>query len=133
MTIRKLLSATVLSYPRTALVLAAILSILSVLIAIQRLRFTSTHDALSSLNGRVGQVQEQYNRAFGDPDRAVIVIEANDREQAKRFAAELARRLKVLAADVEEVIYRFDLKSLEDHFLVYLSPQELIDLKGKLG
>ncbi|HWR20729.1 MAG TPA: MMPL family transporter, partial [Verrucomicrobiae bacterium] len=132
MTIRKLLSATVLSYPRTALVLAAILSILSVLIAIQRLRFTSTHDALSSLNGRMGQVQEQYNRAFGDPDRAVIVIEAKNREQAKRFAAALALRLKAMATDIEEVIYRFDLRSLEDRFLMYLSPEALADLKGKL-
>lgn len=132
MTIRKLLSATVLSYPRTVLVLAAILTILSVLIAIQRLRFTSTHDALSSLNGRMGQVQERYNRAFGDPDRAVIVIEAKNREEAKRFAAALAKRLKAMPTDIEEVIYRFDLKSLEDRFLMYLSPEELIDLKSKL-
>ncbi len=132
MTIRKLLSATVLSYPRTALVLAVILTILSVQIAIQRLRFTSTHDALSSLNGRMGQVQERYNRAFGDPDRAVIVIEAKNREQAKRFAAALALRLKAMATDIEEVIYRFDLKSLEDRFLMYLSPEELADLKSKL-
>lgn len=132
MTIRKLLSATVLSYPRTALVLAAILSILSVLIAIQRLRFTSTHDALSSLNGRMGQVQERYNRAFGDPDRAVIVIEAKNREQAKRFATALAKRLKAMTTDIEEVTYRFDLRSLEDRFLMYLSPEALIDLKGKL-
>jgi hypothetical protein len=132
MSLRRFLSVTVLSYPKTTLALAVILTLFSVQVAIRRLSYTSTHEALAPLSGRVGQIQEQYNRAFGDPDRAVIVIEANDREQAKRFAAELARRLKVLAADVEEVIYRFDLKSLEDHFLVYLSPQELIDLKGKL-
>ena len=132
MMIRKLLSATVLSYPRTALVLAVILTMLSVQVAIQRLRFTSTHDALSSLNGRMGQAQERYNRAFDDPDRAVIVIETKNREQAKRFAAALALRLKTLAPDIEEVIYRFDLKSLEDRFLMYLSPEELTDLKSKL-
>ena len=132
MTIRKLLSATVLSYPRTTLVLTVILTMLSVQTAIQRLRFTSTHDALSSLNGRIGQVQERYNRAFGDPDRAVIVIEAKNREQAKRFAAALALRLKAMTTDIEEVIYRFDLRSLENRFLMYLSLEELTDLKSKL-
>src|SRR5574337_317425 len=132
MSIRKLLSATVLAYPRTALVLAVIVTILSIQAAMQRLSFTSTHEALSSLNGRVGQVQEQYNQAFGDPDRAVIVIETKNREEAKRFAAALAGRLKALAPDIEEVLYRFDLKSLEDRFLMYLSPEELADLKSKL-
>ncbi|MDD5559136.1 MMPL family transporter [Candidatus Methylomirabilis sp.] len=132
MSIRKLLSSTVLAYPRTALVLAVIVTILSVQAAMQRLSFTSTHEALSSLNGRVGQVQEQYNQAFGDPDRAVIVIETKNREEAKRFAAALAGRLKALAPDIEEVLYRFDLKSLEDRFLMYLSPEELADLKSKL-
>ncbi|HLE64650.1 MAG TPA: hypothetical protein VI816_00825, partial [Candidatus Bathyarchaeia archaeon] len=132
MRLRRFLSVTVLSYPKTTLALAVILTLFSVQVTIRRLSYTSTHDALAPASGRVGQIHEQYSRAFGGRDRVVIVIEANDRQQAKRYAAELARRLKVLAADVEEVIYRFDLKSLEDHFLLYLSPQELIDLKGKL-
>ena len=132
MSLRRFLSVTVLSYPKTTLALAVILTLVSVQVTIRRLSYTSTHEALAPASGRVGQIHEQYNRAFGGRDRVVIVIEANDREQAKRFAAELAGRLKVLAADVEEVIYRFDLKSLEDHFLMYLSPQELIDVKGKL-
>lgn len=132
MMIRKLLSATVLAHPRITLILAMGLTILSVWVATQQLRFTSTHAAMSSLSGRVGQIQERYHQEFGDPDRAVIVIEAKDREQAKRYAAVLAGRLEALTTDIEEVVYRFDLTSLEDHFLMYLTPKELTDLKGKL-
>ncbi|MBZ0167988.1 Putative membrane protein YdgH [Candidatus Methylomirabilis lanthanidiphila] len=131
MNLRKLLSHTVLAYPRTALVIAGLLSLLSVWVAIARLRFTSTHQALSSLSGRIGQVQERYNEAFGDPDQVVIVVEAADQEQAKRYAAVLAGRLEA-SADIEEVIYRFDLTSLEDHFLMYLTPQQLGDLRSKI-
>src|SRR5574337_181446 len=132
MSLRKLLSHTVLAYPRMTLIVAILLTLLSVWVSIMRLSFTSTHEALSPLSGRVGQVQEHYNQAFGDPDRAVIVIEAPDREQAKRYASVLAGRLEALTSDIEEVIYRFDLTSLEDHFLMYLTPEELTDLKGKL-
>ena len=131
MSLRKLLSHTVLAYPRTTLVAAILLTLLSVWVSIKRLSFTSTHEALSPLSGRVGQVQERYNRAFGDPDRAVIVVEAKDQEQAKRYATVLAGRLEALP-DIEEVIYRFDLTSLEDHFLMYLTPKELGDLQSKL-
>src|SRR5574337_51462 len=120
-----------LAYPRTTLVIAGLLSLLSVWAAIARLRFTSTHQALSPLSGRAGQVQERYNQAFADPDRAVIVVEAADQEQAKRYAAALASRLEALA-DIEEVIYRFDLTSLEDHFLMYLTPAQITDLRDKL-
>src|SRR5574337_2144337 len=94
MSLRKLLSHTVLAYPRTTLVIAGLLSVRLVWAAIARLRFTSTHQALSPLSGRAGQVQERYNQAFADPDRAVIVVEAADQEQAKRYAAALASRLE---------------------------------------
>src|SRR5574337_188721 len=97
MSLRKLLSHTVLAYPRTMLIAAILLTLLSVWAAIVRLSFTSTHEALSPLSGRVGQLQRQYNQAFGDPDRAVIVVEAKDREQATRYAAVLAGRLEALA------------------------------------
>jgi uncharacterized protein len=131
MSLRKLLSHTVLAYPRTTLVAAILLTLLSIWVAIARLSFTSTHQAMSSLSGRVGQVQERYNQAFGDPDRVVIVVEAADQEQAKRYAAVLAGRLGTLE-EIEEVVYRFDLTSLEDHFLMYLTPQQLSDLRSKI-
>ncbi|MBF8298292.1 MAG: putative Protein export rane protein, SecD/SecF family, partial [candidate division NC10 bacterium] len=132
MRLRKLLACTVLAYPRITLVLAVVLTLLSVQVTIQRLSFTSTRAALAPLRGRLAQLQEEYHRAFGNPDRVVIVIESDDQDRAKRFAAALAKRLKTHVPEAEEVIYRFDLKSLEDRFLLYLSPQELADLKSKL-
>ena len=132
MRLRRLLTHTVLAYPRITLVLALILTLLSIRVTIQRLSFTSTRSALAPLKGRLAQVQQEYRGAFGDPDRAIIVIQSDDQDQAKHFAAALARRLRARLPEVEEVIDRFDLKSLEDHFLLYLSPQELADLKSKL-
>ncbi|MCZ7625296.1 MAG: MMPL family transporter [Candidatus Methylomirabilis sp.] len=131
MGLRRVLSHTVLTYPRTTLIVAVLLTLVSVWVAITRLSFTSTHEALSALSGKVGQAQERYHRAFGDPDRVVIVVEAADKEQAERYATVLAGRLEALA-EIEEVIYRFDLTSLEDHFLMYLTPEQLSDLRSKL-
>jgi len=132
MSMRKLMARTVLLHPRIALISALIVTLLSVYVTVQRLSFTSTRSALAPLKGRLAQLQGEYRRAFGDLDRAIIVIQSDDQDRAKRFAAALARRLRAQVPEVEEVIDRFDLKALEDHFLLYLSPQELIDLKGKL-
>ena len=132
MRLRKFLACTVLAYPRITLVLAVVLTVLSVQVTYQRLSFTSTRAALAPLRGRLAQLQEDYHRAFGDPDRVVIVIQSDDQDQAKRFAVALAKRLKTSVPQIEEVLYRFDLTSLEDRFLLYLSPKELADLKSKL-
>ncbi|MBI2902014.1 MAG: hypothetical protein HYY12_00305, partial [Candidatus Methylomirabilis oxyfera] len=132
MRLRRLLSSMVLAYPRITLTLSLVLTLLSVQVAIGRLSFTSTHEALAPLKGRLGEVQKRYHQAFGDPDQAVIVIESDDQHRAKRFAATLARRLRARVPEVEEVIDRFNLTSLENHFLLYLSPRELADLKRKL-
>ncbi|MGH7369996.1 MAG: MMPL family transporter, partial [Candidatus Methylomirabilaceae bacterium] len=87
---------------------------------------------LAPPKGRFAELQERYHKAFGDPNRVVIVIQSDDRERAKRFAAALAGRLRTEIPGVEEVLYRFDLTPLEDRFLFYLSRKELADLKGKL-
>ena len=132
MRLRRLLSSMVLAYPRITLTLSLVLTLLSVQVAIGRLSFTSTHEALAPLKGRLGEAQKRYHQAFGDPDQAIIVIESDDQHRAKRFAAALARRLRASVPEVEEVIDRFNLTSLENHFLLYLSPRELADLKHKL-
>ncbi len=132
MWLRKLLGRTVFAYPRITLVVSLVLTLLSIQVAIQRLSFTSTRAALAPPKGRLAELQERYHKAFGDPNRVVIVIQSDDRERAKRFAGALAGRLRTQVPGVEEVIHRFDLKPLEDRFLLYLSPKELADLKGKL-
>ena len=132
MRLRKLLACTVLAYPRIALLSALVLTLLSIQVTYQRLSFTSTRAALAPLRGRLAQLQKEYHRAFGDPSRVVIVVQSNEREQAKRFASALVKRVKTNVPQIEEVLYRFDLTSLEDRFLLYLSPQELADLKSKL-
>jgi hopanoid biosynthesis associated RND transporter like protein HpnN len=132
MRLRKLIARTVLAHPWITLISALLLTLLSVYVTVQRLSFTSTRSALAPLKGRLAQLQEEYRQAFGDRDRAIIVIQSDDQDRAKRFAAALARRLRAQVPGVEEVLERFDLKALEDHFLLYLSPQELVDLKGKL-
>lgn len=68
MRLRKLLAHTVLAYPRVTVAVTLVLTLVSVQVAIRRLTFISTHDALTGLSGRLGQVQAQYHKAFGDPD-----------------------------------------------------------------
>ncbi len=132
MTIRKLLAATVLAYPRITLISALLLTLVSIQVTVQRLSFTSTRAALAPLTGRLAVLQEHYHRAFGNPQQAVIVIQSDDLEGSKRFAAALAGRLRARVPGIQEVVYRFDLTSLENRFLLYLSTQELTDLKEKL-
>ena len=84
MRMRKLLAYTVLAHPRITLAVALLVTLLSVQVAIQRLSFTSTRSALAPLTGKLAQLQQQYHQAFGDPDRAIIVIQSNDQDQAKR-------------------------------------------------
>jgi hopanoid biosynthesis associated RND transporter like protein HpnN len=132
MSMRRWLARTTLAYPWTSLVVASVLTGISIYVALQHLSFTSTRAALAPLTGRLADLQKAYHRAFGDPHRVVIVVESRDRAQAKRYAGALARRLTTRVPGVEDVVYRFDLTALEDRFLLYLSDEELADLKGKL-
>ena len=78
------------------------------------------------------RLDQEYSEQFRDLDPMIVAIEPQNVEQGKQFATRLGAILAADTAHVEEVFYRIDTRSLEGRKLLYLSPQELDDLRANL-
>jgi uncharacterized protein len=112
---------------------AAVLGVvLSLLLSATRLEFHTSHLDLVSSGNRYKQLDQAFGREFDDvPERVIVVIRSQDKDQAKAFATALARRLEG-EPSIDKVLYRIPLDALQDKGLLYLSYEELATLQQKL-
>jgi uncharacterized protein len=129
----KLFVRLALRYP-IAIVGAAMLGVvLSLLLSASRLEFHTSHMDLVSSGNRYKQLDHIFSREFDDvPERVIVVIQSQDRERAKAFATALATRWED-DQNIDKVLYRIPLDSLQDKALLFLSYQQLTDLQQQLG
>jgi len=75
----------------------------------------------------------EYDREFQDVvDALVVVVEAPSVAAAKAYAERLAKELQLRRAPLAQVTYRSDPRLLGSHALLYLSPEQLVDLRDKM-
>src|SRR5262245_2706626 len=75
----------------------------------------------------------EYDREFQDVvDALVVVVEAPSVGGAKAYAERLAKELQLRRAPLAQVTYRSDPRLLGSHALLYLSPEQLADLRDKI-
>ena len=127
------LTALAIRRPWTLLIAAALAAALALWVAATRLELRFGHTDLVSASDRYRQLDEADRREFEEvPGRVVVVVHADDPEQAKAFAAELATKW---AHDpkIERVVHRIHLDPLKAKALWYLSPADLAALRDRLG
>jgi uncharacterized protein len=121
-----------LRHPFAVIGVAVLGVALSLLLSATRLEFHTNHLDLVSSGNRYKQLDQRFSREFDDvPERVIVVIRSQDRERAKAFATALAKRWES-DQKIDKVLYRIPLDTLQDKALLFLSYEELTDLRQKL-
>jgi predicted RND superfamily exporter protein len=129
----RVLAALALRNPWALVIAAGLSTMLSLAVAASRLELDLGRTDLISVNDRYLQLDEWDAREFEEvAGRVVVVVRADDPEQAKGFATALAARW---AHDpkIERVLYRIDLHPLKAKALWYRSPDDLSALNRRLA
>jgi uncharacterized protein len=116
-----------------SVVLAAVLgAVFSLLYTAKHLEFDSNRLDLISAGEHYTQLDAAFSREFEDlPGSMVVVIQSQNPERAKAFATALDQRWET-DPHIEKVFYRINVDTLKRKGLLYLSPDELTDLRQQL-
>ncbi|SFM48960.1 MMPL family transporter [Thermodesulforhabdus norvegica] len=126
------LSLWSLSHPGTVFLSALLIAFVSIAYTALRLDFkTSRNDLVASSEPAV-QRFEEISEDFGRLTNVIVVVEGKDLEQMKNFARLLAERLKQEPQYFGNILYRINTETLEGKKLLFLSPEDLQNLKDKL-
>ena len=129
----RILTVLALRFPRTVVIGAAVAAVLALGLAAARLELRFGHTDLIAAGDRYRQLEAQDRLEFEEvPGRVVVVIRADDSEQATAFADALGRRWE-RDARIERLLYRMDLDRLKEKGLWYLSREDLGTLHRTLA
>ena len=128
----RLLAHSLVTYPKTVLILCLAATALAFLYAVQYLGFVAGRSDLISSEKQYARLYEEYAHEFMGLDRVLVVVEPTSEQQGKEFVTRLGSLLQQDAAHVADIFYRLDTSSLEGKKLLYLSPGELRTLRNQL-
>ncbi len=98
-----------------------------------RLQFNTGQDDLISANNRDSRNYLRYTKEFPDIDGLIVVVKAaGEPARAERFADELALRLPPDGINVKSVFYRIDAGQLGNSALLFLSNDDLVQLRTRI-
>jgi hopanoid biosynthesis associated RND transporter like protein HpnN len=118
--------------PAITVGLALALAAGSIWYSVSALFLNTSELALLPPNAAYIQRSVQYDREFREVDALVIAVEAPSVAEGKAYAGRLAQELRARRVPLRRVTYRADPGLLDGHALLYLSTEQLIDLRGKL-
>ena len=118
--------------PFAVLGASILLVCLSLYHTIGSLEFLTSRNALISIKEPAVKRHKEISEEFGRQTNTVVVVEGLDLDRMKAFIRSLAIRLEKEPQYFQNLFYRIDTSSLEGKKLLYLSVDELRDLKNKL-
>ena len=128
-----LLTRAVVRRPLLTLAIATVLAMVSVVYTASNLTFKTSRAALISPQSDYHQRWLRYADAFGESQDIVVVVEGRDTMALKAAIDALGARLEAEPDQFRNVLYRIDLRPLQQAGLQYLSPEELAELDGSVA
>ncbi len=119
-------------YPRAILVVALLLSLLSVLYTKHSMEYLTGRDDLMPKNRPFFLNNAIYNREFGAPDDIVVVIESGDREQAALFGEKLEQNLRKEKGRFSDIFFPGGLPFFRKNGLLFMPLADIQGLKKNL-
>ena len=118
--------------PVLTVLLSVLLAVAGIAYTLHALTFkTSGRDVLPQSAAYVKRYIE-YAKNFGELEDIVVVVEARSFEGAKAYAARLVQELRAAPVKFERVSYRIDPKQFEGNQLLYLTTDELKEIRDKI-
>jgi uncharacterized protein len=129
----KLLTALVVRFPWTTLVLSGVGVGVSIWLTMTQLGFRTSRGELLSPNSDYNRRWLQYTREFSDKEDIVVVVEGERREQIAPALDDMAQKLNARSDLFAAVLRDGDAPKLRAKGLYYLKPAELRQIEGFLG
>jgi hopanoid biosynthesis associated RND transporter like protein HpnN len=119
--------------PWAVITLSMVLAAACVFYTRTRLEFRTGQDDLITANNRDSRDYLRYTAEFPDIDGLVVIVKVGSTPaRAERFADTLAQRLALDHVNVKNVFYRIDAGVMGDSALLFLSDQDLAQLRARL-
>jgi hypothetical protein len=128
-----LLARATYTYPWVFVLAGIAVAATSLALTEARLGFETSRNALISPDKEYLRIYNDYKDEFGQRDELVIVVDEPDLRRSKAFARDLATRLEADPAAARKVFYRVDPDALDGRALMYLSAEDLDDMRRKLA
>jgi len=120
-------------HPVWVLTVALALAVLSIHYTLGHLDFKTSRNDLVAEKDPVVERFSEISDDFGRLTNAIVVVEGDDVDRMKAFITDLAEVLDHEPEHFEHILYRIDTSSLEGKKLLYLSEEEIADLRRKLS
>src|SRR5882724_3255591 len=122
----------IMRHPVGVVLAAALGAVFALLYTATHLEFDSNRLDLVSAGEHYKQLDAAFSREFEDlPGSMVVVIQSQNPDRAKAFATALAQRWET-DPHIAKVFYRINVDALKSKGLLYLSPDQLTDLRQQL-
>ncbi len=117
--------------PIPTVVLSLGLASLALAYTLHALTFKTDSLDLLPPGQRYAALYREYSQDFGELDDIVVVVQGRTVEESKAYAARLVRELRTGPIRFHRLAYRIDPKQFEGRALLYLSAEELRDIRDK--
>jgi hopanoid biosynthesis associated RND transporter like protein HpnN len=118
--------------PALTVILSLALAAAGVGYTVAALTFKTSGRDLLPPGQRYAVLFEEYARDFGEIEDITIVVEAGTLEEAKAYASRLVREIRRGPVKFNRIAYRIDPKRFERRALLYLSVEELREIRDKI-
>jgi uncharacterized protein len=119
-------------HPWWVLSVSLILAALSLWFTATHLQFNTLREDLISRDIKFNVLYQKYRESFKDFDGMIVVVEGERSEEMKQFADQLVERLQSRPEISSEIYYKVDTEYFKDKSLLFLEPDALEQLEGKL-
>ncbi len=119
----------VLRLPMLVLVLAAVLTVASLILTATRLGFRTSRLDLLNPESSYNQLWLEYINEFGDADDVVVVVEGESRQQVLPVVEELSEAIAQEDQLFRAVLHEVDLSRIREKGLHYLEPVDLLEIE----
>jgi hopanoid biosynthesis associated RND transporter like protein HpnN len=126
------LARLALAAPRSMVLIAVALAVVSLWYSVTHLEFQTSRNALVPQKARYIQRYQEAKNNFTDLDPLIVAIEPQQFARGKQFVDALAARLRADTQHFESVTAKINTSSLEGKKLLLLSPTDLRTLQQRL-
>ncbi len=127
-----LLARFAFNHPWLVILFSLLTAGIALWITAERLTFHTSRSDLLPKNKEYIHLYEKYRSEFEDFDGMIVVVEGDDPDHLKGFAATLAGKMGERPQQFLDIFYKIDVDQFKKSALLYLDPNELRDLGGKI-